>query len=337
MNIKSAEEIILSHGNDDLTTDLIASMIYEYHNQFKSEPIKSNEGNVWVVSNFRRPDKDGFYHTEDSVGEKSVTHFYDNHWHSLTGHPVVKWLDETHITPIKSNDDWSALAKIGTPKQWLGIYCDYLDLSTREDVAGWWQEQFNICNAERNELKKQNSNDVGDIEKAAENIFNIDVVKEIIFEFIDGKITIGKLTENLNNKIKLKNMEAGHTTHISEFLQTIDLITDYAISDLEKLKMIESEVKKEYARIGEPKNTITDVLEKAAQYYAVNTFGGHQAFSDFKAGAEWQSKQPIDIEKSNTIDEDELWREIMLEAEASISYSDFNKRCKKQFSITRKK
>ena len=51
-------------------------------------------GMKWVVSNEIRPLKDGFYYTTDSVGNKTMVHFYNDHWHSLTGHPVVKWLDE---------------------------------------------------------------------------------------------------------------------------------------------------------------------------------------------------------------------------------------------------
>ena len=51
-------------------------------------------GMKWVVSNEIRPLKDGFYYTTDSVGNKTMVHFYNDHWHSLTGHPVIKWLDE---------------------------------------------------------------------------------------------------------------------------------------------------------------------------------------------------------------------------------------------------
>jgi len=48
----------------------------------------------WIISNERRPYKKGFYYTEDSIGNKTMVHFYEGHWHSLTGHPVIKWLDE---------------------------------------------------------------------------------------------------------------------------------------------------------------------------------------------------------------------------------------------------
>ena len=75
----------------------------------------------WVTSNESRPLKDGFYYTTDSVGNKTMVHFYNDHWHSLTGHPVVKWLDEQSpcllekeiaVSEQRSKELVEALAKI---------------------------------------------------------------------------------------------------------------------------------------------------------------------------------------------------------------------------------
>lgn len=53
----------------------------------------------WVISNERLPETNGFYYCEDSIGQKTMVNFYDNHWHSLTGHPVTKWLEEIKVEP----------------------------------------------------------------------------------------------------------------------------------------------------------------------------------------------------------------------------------------------
>jgi len=54
----------------------------------------------FIISNDRRPTADGFYFTEDSEGIRSTTHFYKGIWQPDTGHPVVKWIDETHSEVI---------------------------------------------------------------------------------------------------------------------------------------------------------------------------------------------------------------------------------------------
>ena len=48
----------------------------------------------WIVSNERRPGEDGDYYAEDTVGNKTLCSFFGKHWHSRTGHPIAKWLDE---------------------------------------------------------------------------------------------------------------------------------------------------------------------------------------------------------------------------------------------------
>lgn len=58
------------------------------------------------------------------------------------------------------------------------------------------------------------------------------------------------------------NQSAGHQTIISEFLQTVEMITDYAISDKQKIGMIEAEVKKEYDRLGMNEEEKSDYKEK---------------------------------------------------------------------------
>jgi hypothetical protein len=70
----------------------------------------------------------------------------------------------------QKDEDWSELAKISNdPKKWLAMSDAYSDMLTKEDVAGWWQEQFNIANQERNELKSKIVPVSEDVEKAAED------------------------------------------------------------------------------------------------------------------------------------------------------------------------
>ena len=49
--------------------------------------------------------------------------------------------------------NWDELAKIAPPEKWLEMYKDYNDMLTTEDVSGWWQEQFLICNEHRKSLQ----------------------------------------------------------------------------------------------------------------------------------------------------------------------------------------
>lgn len=60
---------------------------------------------------------------------------------------------------------WSELEKIAPPEKWLKVYEHYQELLTKQDVAGFWQEQFAIADAERNDLKK---GEQGKINKAIE-------------------------------------------------------------------------------------------------------------------------------------------------------------------------
>lgn len=51
--------------------------------------------------------------------------------------------------------DWSELEKIAPPHKWIDMYREYQKMLTQEDTAAWWQEQYNIANAERNEIKQR--------------------------------------------------------------------------------------------------------------------------------------------------------------------------------------
>jgi hypothetical protein len=53
----------------------------------------------------------------------------------------------------KEIGDWNKLAKIGTPDKWLKVYEHYQQLLIQRDVTEFWKEQYEIANAERNELK----------------------------------------------------------------------------------------------------------------------------------------------------------------------------------------
>lgn len=55
----------------------------------------------------------------------------------------------------KNRYDWSALEKIAPPEKWLKVYEHYQDLLLKEDLAGWWGEQFAIADAERQDLKRK--------------------------------------------------------------------------------------------------------------------------------------------------------------------------------------
>jgi hypothetical protein len=49
---------------------------------------------------------------------------------------------------------WSDLADINKdPQKWLDMYHHYTELLNREDAAGWWEDQYYICNNERQNLK----------------------------------------------------------------------------------------------------------------------------------------------------------------------------------------
>jgi len=69
----------------------------------------------WIINNERGPEKDGFYFTEDSDGLKRLTNFIGNHWHSTTGNPVARWVDEE--SPSFSLEDMKAVWD-SCSKQW---------------------------------------------------------------------------------------------------------------------------------------------------------------------------------------------------------------------------
>jgi hypothetical protein len=49
---------------------------------------------------------------------------------------------------------WSDLVDINKdPQKWLDMYQHYQELLTREDAAGWWEDQYYMCNNERQNLK----------------------------------------------------------------------------------------------------------------------------------------------------------------------------------------
>ncbi len=91
----------------------------------------------------------------------------------------------SYVSQLKSesNDDWSELAKMGTPEKWLDVYEHYQDLLIKEDVARFWEEQFNMA-TKRNELKQKNNENV---EKISENdkelIEEIRQIKAVIIHF----------------------------------------------------------------------------------------------------------------------------------------------------------
>jgi hypothetical protein len=59
---------------------------------------------------------------------------------------------EEKVYPKKKT--WEDLAKINKdPEKWLDMYQHYQELLTREDVAGWWEDQYYMCNNERQNLK----------------------------------------------------------------------------------------------------------------------------------------------------------------------------------------
>lgn len=64
--------------------------------------------------------------------------------------PVDKKQDKD-VQPVDAN--WSKLAKIAPPEKWIEVYKHYQELLTAANTGAWWQEQFYIADAERNELK----------------------------------------------------------------------------------------------------------------------------------------------------------------------------------------
>jgi hypothetical protein len=72
---------------------------------------------------------------------------------------VFNWFKKTFgFSKVESQiespeNPWSKLEKISTPEKWMEMYKDYQDLLTKEDVATWYQEQFDICCKERDFLR----------------------------------------------------------------------------------------------------------------------------------------------------------------------------------------
>ena len=59
---------------------------------------------------------------------------------------------EEKVYPRKKT--WEDLAKINNdPQKWLDMYQQLQELLSREDAAGWWEDQYYICNNERQNLK----------------------------------------------------------------------------------------------------------------------------------------------------------------------------------------
>jgi hypothetical protein len=58
-----------------------------------------------IINNERRPNKDGIYYTENSMGEKCTAEFIGGHWYPVTAHPIAKWLDEESNDPVFSLED----------------------------------------------------------------------------------------------------------------------------------------------------------------------------------------------------------------------------------------
>lgn len=75
--------------------------------------------------------------------------------------------------------NWDKLAEIGPPEKWLEIYKDYLELLLQEDVRGFWQEQFNITNKERNQLKSTLHNMTSVLEVQQELISELREILEL--------------------------------------------------------------------------------------------------------------------------------------------------------------
>lgn len=65
----------------------------------------NRQGCRWVKASERRPTKEKFYYAEDSVGNRTMIHFWKDHWHSLTGHPVAKWYDDESIEPCATSSE----------------------------------------------------------------------------------------------------------------------------------------------------------------------------------------------------------------------------------------
>lgn len=65
---------------------------------------------------------------------------------------------------IKELEKWGKLAKISIdPDKWLEMYSSYSDMLTKEDVAGWYAEQFNICCKDRENIKQALSKSEGEL------------------------------------------------------------------------------------------------------------------------------------------------------------------------------
>ncbi len=128
---------------------------------------------------------------------------------------------------------WQALAKIAPPDKWLEMYTHYQEILTKEDATDFWQEQFQIANAEINELKRlyQNFADLYDLkqkewkEELTKNTLLKDAdlqlvadKKEILeyaelfinmsFDFINGKIDSQHYADTL--KLSINNLYGKH-------------------------------------------------------------------------------------------------------------------------------
>jgi len=94
--------------------------------------------------------------------------------------------------------DWSKLEKINNnPEKWLEVYKHYQELLNNQDVTDWWQEQFNIVNVERNNLKRNKLLSIK-IDNFSEYIKKANKAREI--PYIKGKCRLPKMYDNENYK-----------------------------------------------------------------------------------------------------------------------------------------
>lgn len=103
----------------------------------------------WIISNEKRPDKEGLYYAEDSNGFKCMVRFREGNWMSNSGHPVDKWLDESGLSFTVSDLIlvWAKAQEItydniSYDKEEEYIEQDYSMIEKERN--DWFKKQFNI-------------------------------------------------------------------------------------------------------------------------------------------------------------------------------------------------